>query len=504
MRPVGGWLSDRFRPVPVLTVCFGAAAALARAGRGRSCTCSRLGTVAFLGHGRGARRGAGATASPWSPGSHRAEKVGGVTGLVGAAGASAGSSRRWSWAASTARPASYAIGLLLLALVALAAAASPGWSCAAKPATVPRRRTPVTHTHHTRNGAPRTWTATSPRRWCAPAASSAGRGVGRPADAAPDRRPRRRQLLPGPLEPRQGRPLHPRRELHRLVLVEGLRQGRDHHLGGPADRLPVGRGRTGPSTSPAAARAAPRSPGTPTRRPGSATPTSAASLLQMYREAKARHGDPVPAWARRRREPRAGAGATSPRAARAGWCAPPGTRPPRWSPPRTSTRSRGTGPDRVAGFSPIPAMSMVSHAAGARFVSLIGGAMLSFYDWYADLPVASPAGVRRPDRRARVRRLVGRLLPDPVGLQRPGDPHAGRALDDRGPLPRPEGRRDEPGLLRRHQVRRRLARRAARHGRGARDGDGSRRPQGVLRRPAGAAVRRLRASSTPTCRSWSR
>ena len=33
---------------------------------------------------------------------------------------------------------------------------------------------------------------------------------------------------------------------------------------------------------------------------------------------------------------------------------------------------------------------MVSHAVGARFLSLIGGAMLSFYDWYADLPVASP------------------------------------------------------------------------------------------------------------------
>ncbi len=48
------------------------------------------------------------------------------------------------------------------------------------------------------------------------------------------------------------------------------------------------------------------------------------------------------------------------------------------------------GPDRVAGFSPIPAMSMVSHAAGSRFYSLIGGAMLSFYDWYADMPVASP------------------------------------------------------------------------------------------------------------------
>ena len=35
-------------------------------------------------------------------------------------------------------------------------------------------------------------------------------------------------------------------------------------------------------------------------------------------------------------------------------------------------------------------MSMVSHAAGARFHSLIGAPMLSFYDWYADLPVASP------------------------------------------------------------------------------------------------------------------
>src|SRR3546814_5107327 len=41
------------------------------------------------------------------------------------------------------------------------------------------------------------------------------------------------------------------------------------------------------------------------------------------------------------------------------------------------------GPDRVAGFSPIPAMSMVSHASGARFMHLIGGSMLSFYDWYA-------------------------------------------------------------------------------------------------------------------------
>jgi len=48
------------------------------------------------------------------------------------------------------------------------------------------------------------------------------------------------------------------------------------------------------------------------------------------------------------------------------------------------------GPDRVAGFSPIPAMSMISYAAGSRYLSLIGGVPLSFYDWYCDLPPASP------------------------------------------------------------------------------------------------------------------
>ena len=48
------------------------------------------------------------------------------------------------------------------------------------------------------------------------------------------------------------------------------------------------------------------------------------------------------------------------------------------------------GPDRIAGFTPIPAMSMISYASGARFINLLGGEMLSFYDWYADLPPASP------------------------------------------------------------------------------------------------------------------
>lgn len=48
------------------------------------------------------------------------------------------------------------------------------------------------------------------------------------------------------------------------------------------------------------------------------------------------------------------------------------------------------GPDRNVGFTPIPAMSMISYASGSRFMQLMGGPMLSFYDWYADLPPASP------------------------------------------------------------------------------------------------------------------
>lgn len=52
--------------------------------------------------------------------------------------------------------------------------------------------------------------------------------------------------------------------------------------------------------------------------------------------------------------------------------------------------ARNHGPDRIIGFSPIPAMSMVSYAAGSRYLSLLGGVCMSFYDWYCDLPPASP------------------------------------------------------------------------------------------------------------------
>ncbi|MGW6316549.1 nitrate reductase subunit alpha [Streptomyces sp. NPDC055099] len=112
-------------------------------------------------------------------------------------------------------------------------------------------------------------------------------------------------------------------------------------------------------------------------------------LLQMYREAKQRLGDPVAAWAdivsdpeRARRYKRArGKGGL----VRASW-----DEAVEMVAAAHVHTVKEYGPDRLAGFSPIPAMSMVSHAAGARFYSLLGGVMLSFYDWYADLPVASP------------------------------------------------------------------------------------------------------------------
>ncbi|MEV3937233.1 nitrate reductase subunit alpha [Glycomyces sp. NPDC049804] len=112
-------------------------------------------------------------------------------------------------------------------------------------------------------------------------------------------------------------------------------------------------------------------------------------LVEMYGEAKARLGDPVAAWAeittdpqkRRRYQSARGKGGL----VRITWDEAVEIAA------AAHVHTIGAyGPDRIAGFSPIPAMSQVSHGVGARFVNLLGGSMLSFYDWYADLPVASP------------------------------------------------------------------------------------------------------------------
>ena len=114
------------------------------------------------------------------------------------------------------------------------------------------------------------------------------------------------------------------------------------------------------------------------------------------------------------------------------------------------------GPDRVIGFSPIPAMSMVSYAAGSRYLSLLGGVCMSFYDWYCDLPPASPADLGRADRRAGIGRLVQLRLPHRLGLERAADAHARRPFLHRGSLQGRQERRHLPGLFRGLQVRRPL------------------------------------------------
>lgn len=49
------------------------------------------------------------------------------------------------------------------------------------------------------------------------------------------------------------------------------------------------------------------------------------------------------------------------------------------------------GPDHIASFSPIPAMSLLSFISGQRYNNLLGGVYCSYYEWYHDLPHNSPA-----------------------------------------------------------------------------------------------------------------
>ena len=112
-------------------------------------------------------------------------------------------------------------------------------------------------------------------------------------------------------------------------------------------------------------------------------------LLEEYRRAKSRTGDPVEAWAAVVENPESSRRYKSARG-RGGFVRA------KWEEVLEMTAAAHVhtigryGPDRTAGFTVIPAMSMASYAAGSRFYSLIGGTILSFYDWYADLPIASP------------------------------------------------------------------------------------------------------------------
>jgi len=113
------------------------------------------------------------------------------------------------------------------------------------------------------------------------------------------------------------------------------------------------------------------------------------ALLDLWREARANHEDPVEAWKSLVNDP----------VKRARWQTARGKggfRRVHWDEATELIAAscvqtiKQHGPDRIAGFSPIPAMSMISYAAGARLMQLFGGVSLSFYDWYCDLPPASP------------------------------------------------------------------------------------------------------------------
>jgi NNP family nitrate/nitrite transporter-like MFS transporter len=119
MRPVGGWLSDRFGAVPVLAVGYGVVA-LGAAAAATTPILEYLGTVAFLAMAAALGSGSGATFALIAK-SVEPARVGGVTGLVGAAGGLGGFVPPLLMGYVYGQTDSYAIGLVLLAITALLA-----------------------------------------------------------------------------------------------------------------------------------------------------------------------------------------------------------------------------------------------------------------------------------------------------------------------------------------------------------------------------------------------
>ena len=148
-------------------------------------------------------------------------------------------------------------------------------------------------------------------------------------------------------------------------------------------------------------------------------------------------------------------------------------------------------------------MSQVSYSAGTRFLSMIGGTILSFYDWYADMPIASPQvfgdqtdvpesgdwwnsgyliiwGTNLPITRTPDAHFMteARYRGQKVVVVSPDYSDHTKFADDWLAC--------GPG-----------------HRRRAGDGDGSRDPHRVLPRPARCRTSPTTSRPTPTCRSWS-
>ncbi|GIH95473.1 MFS transporter [Planobispora siamensis] len=117
MRPVGGWLSDRIGPLPVLAAVF-AVVALCAAVQAFTPPLMFLGTAAFLTMAAALGAGSGATfalVAQVAP----ADKVGSVTGLVGAAGGLGGFVPPLVMGFVYGRFGSYGVGLALLSAVSV-------------------------------------------------------------------------------------------------------------------------------------------------------------------------------------------------------------------------------------------------------------------------------------------------------------------------------------------------------------------------------------------------
>ncbi|HWD80849.1 MAG TPA: MFS transporter [Kribbella sp.] len=116
MRPVGGWLSDRFGPIPVLAACYTVVVAGA-AVAATTPLLEHVGTVAFLAMAAALGGGSGATFALVAQVTDPA-RVGGVTGLVGAAGGLGGFVPPLIMGYVYGRTQSYGIGLTLLSVTA--------------------------------------------------------------------------------------------------------------------------------------------------------------------------------------------------------------------------------------------------------------------------------------------------------------------------------------------------------------------------------------------------
>jgi NNP family nitrate/nitrite transporter-like MFS transporter len=117
MRPMGGWLSDRFGAIPVLTGVF-AVVALGAAVQAGTPDLMPVGTGAFLTMAAALGLGSGAVFALVARSAPPAQ-VGSVTGLVGAAGGLGGFVPPLVMGAVYGSRGSYGLGLALLALVAL-------------------------------------------------------------------------------------------------------------------------------------------------------------------------------------------------------------------------------------------------------------------------------------------------------------------------------------------------------------------------------------------------